>query len=184
MQVVNVHERHLDLPSSDVGALIDSLASDRDALWPRTMWPAMRFDRPLSVGAVGGHGPIRYIVEEYLPGQRVRFRFSGPRGFNGHHWFEVLPRGAATTVLRHKLEMKAEGPALLSWPLVFRWLHDACVEDSLAVGQLSLGVEPTVLPWSPWVKVLRWAVSGGKARPHQMPNPSFHRTCAKSRAGR
>jgi len=170
MRVTNIHERQLPLPPAEVGTLINSLASEDDRLWPGTMWPAMRFDRPLGVGAAGGHGPIRYSVEEFIPGQRVKFRFSGPRGFNGHHWFEVLPHGQASTLLRHALEMKTEGPAQLSWPLVFRWLHDACVEDSLSVGQTSLGLEPVVLSWSPWVRVLRWLLSGGSARPQQMLN--------------
>jgi hypothetical protein len=54
MQVLNVHERELQVGSAEVGALLDSLASENDRLWPRACWPAMRFDRPLGVGAVGG----------------------------------------------------------------------------------------------------------------------------------
>ena len=97
MRVLNIHERRLAAPAAAVGALLDSLASDADALWPRSAWPAMRFDRPLGVGAVGGHGPIPYAVEEYHPGRLVSFRFLGPRGFNGHHRFEVLPGGPQAT---------------------------------------------------------------------------------------
>lgn len=43
----NVHERVLDAPPGVVGALIDGLASDGDALWPSDRWPAMRLDCPL-----------------------------------------------------------------------------------------------------------------------------------------
>jgi hypothetical protein len=172
MHVLNIHEREIPAGASKVGALIDSLASDNDALWPKAFWPAMRFDRPLSVGAVGGHGPIPYVVEEFRPGQMVKFRFLGPRGFNGSHWLEVLPKGENSTVLRHTIGMRAEGAALLSWPLIIRPLHDALLEDALALAQASVGAVPVVRPWSPWVKFLRWVMSGGRARSQQTPNPA------------
>src|SRR5688572_30624625 len=126
MKVLNIHERTFDFPADKVGALIDTLASPKDRLWPNGLWPRMEFDRPLGVGAVGGHGPIRYSVEEYRPGRSVKFRFSGPRGFDGYHGFFVVPDGART-ILRHTLEMTTHGPALVSWPLVFRPLHDALI---------------------------------------------------------
>lgn len=173
MDVLNVHERELRAGSDEVGALIDSLASGNDRLWPRAFWPAMRFDRPLGVGAVGGHGPISYVVEEYRPGQMVKFRFTGPRGFNGHHWLEVLPRAEHCTVLRHTIHMRVFGTALLSWPLAIRHLHDALLEDALALAQASLGITPVVRPWSWWVKFLRWAMSGGRARSQQTPNTAL-----------
>jgi hypothetical protein len=124
----------------------------------------MLFDRSLGIGAAGGHGPIRYVVEEFLPGQRVKFRFTGPRGFHGHHWFEVLPKGGRGTVLRHTIDMELRGVALVSWPLVFRPLHDALLEDLLVLAQARSGAVPLVSPWSVWVKFLRRVFSGGKAR--------------------
>ena len=39
------------------GRLLDGLSAADDRLWPKDRWPAMRFDRPLKVGARGGHGP-------------------------------------------------------------------------------------------------------------------------------
>jgi hypothetical protein len=173
MKVLNVHECEIPVTASEVGTLINALASDRDSLWPGTMWPPMLFDRPLGVGASGGHGPVRYAVEKLIPGQMVQFHFTGPKGFNGYHRFEVLPKGDHRTVLRHTIDMNAQGPALLSWPLIFRPLHDALLEDSLALAQASLGVVPQVYPWSPWVKFLRWVLSGGKTRKQQTPNPTF-----------
>jgi hypothetical protein len=167
--VLNVHEREIAATAVVVGALIDSLASDHDVLWPATMWPSMRFDRPLGVGAVGGHGPIRYAVEDYVPARSVRFRFRGPRGFIGHHRLEVLPIDEQATLLRHTIDMSTEGPALLTWPLVFRPLHDALLEDALAQAQASLGQVPIVRPWSRWVKILRWLVSAGRAPRQQAP---------------
>ena len=113
MKVKNVHERVLAAPVDEVGALLDSLSSSSDRVWPER-WPTMRFDRPLQVGAVGGHGPIRYEVEGYAAGRVVRFRFTRPSGFDGSHRYEAtgLPQGQ--TRLRHVLEMDVGGVALIS----------------------------------------------------------------------
>lgn len=172
MRVLNIHEREIGAPPAAVGALLDSLASDNDALWPRTTWPRMHFDRPLGVGAVGGHGPIPYSIEEFRPGQMVRFRFLGPRGFNGHHRLEALPLGGNRTLLRHTIDMSATGAALFTWPVIIRPLHDALLEDALAQAQVSLGLAPAVSPWSAWVKLLRWLMSAGRAKPQQTAWPS------------
>jgi hypothetical protein len=67
MKIVNIHECRLEAGLPEAGALIDSLASDEDRLWPHEHWPSIRFDRPLGIGAVGGHGPIGYTVEAYNP---------------------------------------------------------------------------------------------------------------------
>lgn len=159
MRVLNVHERGLHASEREVGALLDRLASREDAIWPFERWPAMRFDRPLGVGAVGGHGPIRYTVEAYEPGRSVRFRFTAPPGFNGTHRYEIEPAPAAspdTARLRHVLEMNTEGPALLTWPLLFRPMHDALIEDSLDKAERSLGREPaSPARWSARVRLLR-----------------------------
>jgi hypothetical protein len=164
MKVRNVHERELHAGPDRVGALIDSLASRDDVLWPTHAWPRMEFDRALSVGARGGHGPIRYFVEAYVPGESIQFRFTGPRGFDGFHGCERITTTADTVVLRHTLEMTTHGLAVLSWPLVYRPLHDALIEDFLAAAEASLGQAPRIQPWSLWVRGLRWVVSRGKAR--------------------
>jgi hypothetical protein len=184
MQVLNIHERELSAAAAEVGALLNTLSSDSDTLWPKAMWPPMRFDRPLGIGASGGHGPVRYTVEAFSPGRWVKFRFTGPKGFNGSHCFEVVPKGDHIIILRHTIDMNTNGPALLSWPLVFRPLHDALLEDSLALAQASLGDVPQVRPWSPWVKFLRWALSGGKTRSQQRPEPSFRRMLRNKAAKR
>lgn len=169
MKVINLHQRELPVPADYVGALIDSLASPRDALWPTKAWPPMKLDRPLCIGTTGGHGPIRYVVEEYLPGRSVRFRFIAPHGFDGIHCFDCIGETGQPTVLRHTLSMTARGMAMLSWPLAFRPLHDALLEDALAQAQATLGLEPQVHSWSRWVKVLRWGISGVRARPQDIP---------------
>jgi hypothetical protein len=125
----------------------------------------MRMDRPLGIGAAGGHGPIRYSVIAYEPGKKLTFEFISPRGFVGKHWFEVLRHGSSETILRHTIEMSLVGSALLSWPIAIRPLHDALVEDALTNAQVALGEQPTPAPWSPWVRVLRRLVARrGKQR--------------------
>lgn len=165
VKVLNIHERELQATSDEVGSLIDSLASREDALWPRLSWPRMKFDRELRVDAWGGHGPIRYFVEGYAPGKSIKFRFSGPRGFDGFHGYECIKTTTNTALLRHTLKMTTHGVAVLSWPIVFRPMHDALLEDSLSTAEASLGQVPQVHAWSAWVRFLRWVVSRGKTRP-------------------
>ncbi|MCP2274558.1 SRPBCC family protein [Nocardia amikacinitolerans] len=156
MAVINIHVRRLPAPAAEVGALLDSLASEGDRLWPAPAWPPMRFDRPLGVGAVGGHGPVRYTVEHYEPGRWVRFRFTGPRGFDGFHEFTVQPADGGADLI-HLLAMHARGPARLTWPLAFRWMHDACLEDSFDRAERALtGSVRHPARWTLLVRVLRW----------------------------
>jgi hypothetical protein len=49
-------------------------------------------------------------------------------------------------------------------------MHDALMEDCLATAQVSLGLAPIIQAWSPWVRILRWLVSGGKARSQVAPS--------------
>jgi len=158
--VLNIHARDLHTSRDAVGALLDSLASDQDLLWPGDRWPAMRFDRPLQVGAVGGHGPIRYRVEMYEPGRAIRFRFTGMHGFHGTHGFEIKDSAPGITRLEHRLCMQVSGVALLSWPLMFRWLHDALIEDALDRAEAAVTSRPLQeRRWSLWVRFLRRVAS-------------------------
>jgi hypothetical protein len=157
MAVLNVHQRPLSASPDEVGALIDTLAGPNDRLWPHPAWPHMRFDRPLAPGAVGGHGPVRYVISHYVPGRWIRFTFTGPRGFNGFHEYAVHAEDGQT-VLRHTLAMRARGPARLTWPLMFRPLHDAVVEDSLdRAEQATTGSAARPKRWSRYVRLLRWS---------------------------
>ncbi|MEE1751135.1 SRPBCC family protein [Streptomyces sp. SP18CS02] len=164
MGVYNVHERLLAAKGSEVGALIDSLSGGtQDRLWPHESWPALKLDGPLAVGASGGHGPVRYTVAAYVPGTWIRFAFSGPRGFHGFHEFAALPVDEERTVLRHTLSMKTSGLARLSWPLAFRWMHDACLEDSLDCAELACtGTVARPGCWTPYVHLLRALARWGR----------------------
>lgn len=165
MKVINIHQRSYDVAPEKVGALIDTLSSANDRLWPHHSWPEMKFDRPLSVGAAGGHGPVGYTVEEYQPGSFITFRFSKPTGFDGIHTFELLDDASGSVVLRHTIDMDARGSGIIIWALMIRPMHDALLEDCLATAEASLGIEPKMTPWPLWVKILRWLLTGGKTRP-------------------
>lgn len=162
MSVINIHERMLDASMIEVGRLIDGLASADDKLWPHDRWPAMKFDRPLSVGAVGGHGPIRYTVESYKPGIYLQFRFTEPKGFLGSHRFEVERIEDEKTKLRHIIEMRLAGMAKLSWYVAIRPLHDALLEDALDRAEFYVGKQPAKRDWSLWVKCLTRVMSRGR----------------------
>lgn len=165
--VLNRHETLLAAEAETVGRMLDRLAAEGDPLWPRRAWPAMRLDGPLAPGATGGHGPIRYRVESYEPGRRITFRFTGPRGFDGAHTLSIERRGPRQALLAHVIDMRIHGLALLTWPLVFRPLHDALIEDAMALAEVRLGMPPRMRPWPLYVRVLRWLMSAGSARGQQ-----------------
>ncbi|MET9508178.1 SRPBCC family protein [Streptomyces flavidovirens] len=158
----NVHERVLPAPVAETGALIDTLATPDDLLWPRGPWPRMSLDNGLTPGSSGGHGPVRYTVTSYVPRQWVRFTFTGPRGFDGFHEYTAHATDDGRSVLRHTLAMKVTGPALLTWPLAYRAFHDAVLEDSLDRAESALtGTVARPARWSPYVRLLRGLTPAG-----------------------
>ena len=162
MKIFNRHEREIAASKADIGKLIDTLASANDLLWPHFRWLKMRFDKPLSVGARGGHGPIRYWIQEYEPTARILFRFENThpfsRGIEGYHTL-FMERSERGTKLVHEIVGTIRGRALFLWPLVIRPLHDALVEDALARAASHFDA---ALPFPPklslWVRVLRFAL--------------------------
>lgn len=165
MSVVNSHRTRLPVARERAASLLDGLASQRDRLWPSNCWPALRLDWPLMVAARGGHGPIRYAVVQYQPGQRVRFAFSAPKGFHGWHELRLETVADDEVDLVHELRMRTTGLARLSWPVVFRPLHDALIEDAFALARQVFGQELTIKPWSRWVRMLRFLLSPASATP-------------------
>ncbi|GAA4530659.1 SRPBCC family protein [Amycolatopsis samaneae] len=156
MAVFNAHSRRFGVPAARAGELLDTLATADDRLWPGADWPPIRFDGPLAPGARGGHGPVRYCVESSVPGKSVRFRFTAPRGLDGFHEFVVLPRGAGSCELRHVLAGRLSGAARVTWPLFWRPMHDAVLEQLLDNAERVLTgklARPSV--WSPYVRCLR-----------------------------
>ena len=152
--VRNVHSVQLPVPPERAGALLDTLGSDHDVLWPGERWPPMRIEGPLRVGAAGRHGPVKYTVEEYVPSQRLCFRFHQPSGFDGTHTFEVFPEPDGCR-LEHRVEITPRGISMLGWPLVFGPLHDALAEDAVSRAVRALGLPAQPKEWSAWVRLLR-----------------------------
>ncbi len=153
-EVRNIHSVVLRVPPARAGALLDTLGSDADVLWPRGKWPAMRVEGGLRVGARGRHGPVQYTVEEYVPSTRVRFRFHQPVGFVGTHTFEVFPEPEGCR-LEHRVEIVPTGFSRLGWPLIFGPLHDALAEDAVDSAVRVLGETRKPNQWSAYVRALR-----------------------------
>ena len=152
----NVHERLLPVTAAEVGALLDRVGGPDDILWPAPEWEPMVLDRPVSVGAAGGHGVVRYRVTAYEPSRRVEFTFDPGLGLHGMHTLIVEARDASSAVLRHCMEARTSGAMRLLWPLTVRWLHDAVLEDLLDRAERALGTGPQrPARWSVWVRLTR-----------------------------
>ena len=163
--IQNVHERTLDALPAEVGALMGSLSSRDDRLWPKRRWPAMRLDRGLEIGSDGGHGPVRYAVDRHEPGRLVAFAFTPAFPIAGEHRCEVLPRADGGTLLRHTLEGKPQSWLRLGWPLCFRWLHDALIEDAFDRAEAQIAnAEWRPRPLPAHVRMLRWIAGRVAAR--------------------
>jgi len=136
----NVHTRDLGVPA---GPFVDRIQE----LWPPA-WGKQEFDRPLGVGADGGHGPIRYHCTSFTPGESITFAF---REGHGTHTLS-----ASGTVVRHELVGDFPLATRIRWALVVRWLHDACLEDLFDNFERAAGREPAApARWSPWVRLVR-----------------------------
>ena len=155
--VRNVHERVLPVSPEQVGPLIDQVAEPGNPLWPADHWPPLELDRPLGVGADGGHGPIRYTCTGYQPGRRAEFTFAPGRLIHGTHTFEVLPGPfQGSTLLRHDLTGRFTPWGALVWSIGIRWLHDALLAELLDRAATAVGHPPAhPARWSWWVRLLR-----------------------------
>lgn len=158
----NVHQRAYPVPAAQVGALVARVAEPDSPVWPPG-WPPMVLDRPLGVGAVGGHGPIRYRCTEWVPGRRAQFTLAPGSPIEGTHTFEVLDGPEPdSSILRHEISGRLRGVGHLLWPLAIRWLHDAVLAELFDRTAVSLG-HPPVTPArrSAWVTLLRKLRSRG-----------------------
>ncbi|MFI1680271.1 DUF2867 domain-containing protein [Streptomyces sp. NPDC020607] len=151
--VRNEHERVVGAPAEVVGALLDRLSAEDDPVFPVPAWAPMAFDRPLGVGATGGHGPIRYSVTEYEPGRRVRFAFTPPG--DGFHEMTVESRGDGRCLVRHVLEMRQSGVDRLLWPTAVRPVHDTMLEELFDnIERAAAGGCADPVRWSPRIRLL------------------------------
>ena len=156
--VRNIHERIVDQPKSKILELFSTLATSNDAIWPMEKWPAMRFKNGLAPGSVGGHGPIRYEVQQYDPLGMAQFKFLKPQGFEGIHRLEIIDTGHQQTQLVHTIEMRTQGLGMLAWFFAIRSLHDALIEDAFDKVENRFTPNKKRTNWSLWVRVLRWVL--------------------------
>lgn len=158
MQVLNVHSRKFKCSSDEMGSLLESLASSEDKIWPNEQWPRMTLDKGLAKNSSGGHGPIGYFIEEYIPQQLIRFTFTQPQGFLGEHRLEVFPAGPRETTLEHVIDINVQGRAKWHWLLLVRPLHDALIEDAFNKVDSVLSTDRPKSRRSVWVKFLRFVL--------------------------
>ena len=159
MKVLNIHSRIIPAPLGKVNDLIKTLASPSDQVWPKEYWPRMRLDKGLVNGAKGGHGPIKYYVEDYKDDEYLTFRFTNPKGFRGIHKFEISGNGKNQTKIQHTIDIQTSGSCTLYWLLAIRPLHDALIEDAFNKIEnhfIDVSKKPD---WSLYVKLLRFVLS-------------------------
>ncbi|GAB5554467.1 MAG: hypothetical protein Sapg2KO_40580 [Saprospiraceae bacterium] len=134
---------------------METLASQNDKIWPFEKWPKMKFKEGIKEGAIGGHGPIRYQIKKYIPGELIQFKFINPKGFNGIHQFEISELAEDKIELKHTIDMITRGSGSLTWIIGIRWLHDALLEDLLDKVENQFAEQRKKTAWNFWVKFLR-----------------------------
>lgn len=155
MKVTNIHSRDYPVDSKTIWTHLSKLSTKEDPIWPFETWPRMILRPGLVEGATGGHGPIRYTVEKIVDGEEIKFRFTGPKGFNGFHVLKVDGDNNFCK-LTHEIRMETSGLAHFTWPLAIRHLHDALIEDAFTKLERVLELPQKVQKWNPWVRVLRY----------------------------
>ena len=103
MKIINIHNRIIHQPKEKISKIFDSLTTNNDQLWPKEKWPPMIFRKGLTVGATGGHRPIKYSIKKYIPGSLIEFNFMKPSGFTGIHKFEITEIEKNKTELKHTI---------------------------------------------------------------------------------
>jgi hypothetical protein len=136
-RIRNIHMREIEAPAAVVGEILDSVGSADDRLWATDIWVAepVVFDRPLGVGAEGGHGSIRYAVLEYEPCRRIVFGFAPDGGLSGTHGFELEPLERDRCRLTHFLDAETSRWMRPLVPVLIGW-HDAMVETAFDRAEL------------------------------------------------
>ena len=143
MKIHAVHTRDLPVPATTVGALLDRLGSPDDRLWPSDRWPTtpLELDGPLAPGTHSRQGifrptQIRQVVDEFVRGRRVAFRFAPGIGIVGGHALDVQPLGEERSRLTHTLTARLEAKMMPVYPILIRQ-HNALAEDLLDRAELA-----------------------------------------------
>lgn len=155
MKTINIHKRTISQSIGVISDILNTLSSNDDKLWPKEKWPPMIFRKGLTVGAIGGHGPIKYSINTYIPGRSIEFTFVKPDGFKGVHRFEVSEIENNKTELKHTIDMMLSGKGILTWHIAIRWLHDALIEDCFDKVENQFSANKKETKWNLWVVFLR-----------------------------
>jgi len=162
MKVLNIHTRIIHQSKNVIVEILKTLSTENDKVWPKDKWPPMKFKEGIKVGAKGGHGPIRYSVEQYNPNTIIQFRFLRPIGFNGIHKFEINELSNEKTEVKHTIDMNTTGKGTLIWILAIRSLHNALIEDSFDQLENNFSENKKSSQWSFWVKFMRKQIAKRK----------------------
>ncbi|MBU0465146.1 MAG: hypothetical protein KKE12_16345 [Proteobacteria bacterium] len=155
MKTINIHKRIISQSKGVISDILNTLSSSDDKLWPKEKWPPMIFKKGLTIGAIGGHGPIKYSINTYIPGSLIEFTFVKPDGFKGVHRFEVTEIENNATELKHTIDMMLSGKGILTWHIAIRWLHDALIEDCFDKVENQFLTNKKETKWNLWVVFLR-----------------------------
>ena len=157
MKVINIHKRKLKQPIEKVSQLFKTLATSNDLIWPYERWPAIKFKEGVKFGSRGGHGIIRYTIIDFKAGEKIKFQFSKPEGFNGTHELKIVSINDNVTEIYHEIRMKTSINATILWVFSIRWLHDALIEDAFDKVENHFLTEKIETKHNIWVKLLRKA---------------------------
>jgi len=135
--VYNAHRRLLDAEADTVGAMIDSIGTTDDLLWPVAESIPIWIQRPLHIGSTGCHGPAAYHVVGHQPRRWIRFEFSRPGCLFGFHEFCVQPASGGGVILQHLLAVRLRPIGWLFYPLGLKPLHDQVIEKLLDNAELA-----------------------------------------------
>jgi hypothetical protein len=155
LKTINIHKRTISQSIGVISDILNTLSSNDDKLWPKEKWPPMIFRKGLTIGAIGGHGPIKYSINTYIPGSSIEFTFVKPDGFKGVHRFEVTEIENNKTELKHTIDMILSGKGILTWHIAIRWLHDALIEDCFDKVENQFSTNNKETKWNLWVVFLR-----------------------------
>jgi len=153
--VINIHKRIINQPKEKVSELFRTLATKNDKILATDKWSPMKLNNGKKEGSKGGHGPIRYTVQKYIPEEYIEFEFTQPKGFNGIHKFEIIELEKNKTEIKHSIEMNTTRTALFIWSIAIHWLHNAYMEDAFDKVENHFLTEKKKTEWSLWVKILR-----------------------------
>jgi len=162
MKVLNIHQREYNQQAKEISAILDTLSSRNDRIWPNEIWPPMILNNGLQINSHGGHGPIGYYVSKYHYGEFIEFTFTKPAEFVGSHNFAIKKISEGATQLRHTIDMELTLKGIFIWYFAIKWLHDALLEDCLDNVHNQFNDKKVHTPHNLWVKTLRNALKRRK----------------------